>query len=206
MTGDDELQALKHFKKADPVLYGIAKRYKGTVGSRIKPKRGEDALFAALASSVVSQQLSTKAARTIWLRLEEVCAGKVTPDSIHAASLERMRSAGLSAAKAKTLKELSTAVRAGLDLPSLRKVPEEEAIQKLTAVWGIGIWTAEMFLIFALGRKDVFSPGDLGLVRAMEDLYKIPPKSHKNVFVEQAAYWSPYRSYACLVLWRYRDD
>lgn len=205
MNGDDEILALKHYKKVDPVLYAVAKKHQGSLTTRITPKRGADALFAALASSVVSQQLSTKAAATIWKRLQVACGGKVTADSLLATSLPDMRAVGLSAAKAKTLIEFSTAVKNGLHLPALRKMPEDEAIQKLVAIWGIGVWTAEMFLIFALGRKDVFSPGDLGLVRAMEDLYGIAPKSPKDMYIARADVWSPYRSYACLVLWRHRD-
>ncbi|HYE23116.1 MAG TPA: DNA-3-methyladenine glycosylase 2 family protein [Candidatus Paceibacterota bacterium] len=206
MKGEHEEQALRHFKKSDPVLYRAAKRHKGTIISRIAPKRGADALFASLASSVVSQQLSTKAAATIWERLRTASGGAVTADTIALLKEEDMRAAGLSAAKVRTLKELSKAVKDGLDLPSLRKVPEEEAIASLTRVWGIGTWTAEMFLIFALGRLDVFSPGDLGVVRAIEELYGLEKDSHKNEYIAIAERWAPYRSVACLILWRHRDQ
>jgi DNA-3-methyladenine glycosylase II len=117
-----------------------------------------------------------------------------------------MRKAGLSAAKAKTLKELSRAILDGrLDLVALRKLPEEEAVAKLSEVWGIGRWTAEMFLMFALEREDVFSPGDLGLIRAMELLYGIEPNSKAHVYEAIAVRWSPHRTFACRVLWRIRD-
>lgn len=206
MKGDVETEALKHFRKHDPVLYGAAKRFKGTLTARVKARRTGDDLFRALAGSVVSQQLSTKAAATIWARLEVACGGRVTPETILKLRLPSMRKAGLSAAKSKTLKELAKAVKKELDLPALRRVPEDEAIAKLTEVWGIGTWTAEMFLIFALGREDVFSPGDLGLVRAIEMLYDVPKDSHRDVYIEIAERWSPYRSVACLALWRHRDD
>jgi len=205
MKSEHEDAALKHFKKADPVLYKAAKRHKGTITSRVSPKRGADTLFASLASSVVSQQLSLKAAATIWGRLKSVAGGTVTAATIAALSEPDMRAAGLSAAKVKTLKELSAAVKDGLNLPALRKMPEEEAIKQLTAVWGIGTWTAEMFLIFALGRLDVFSPGDLGVVRAIEELYGVEKDSHRTVYIAIAESWAPYRSVACLVLWRTRD-
>lgn len=205
MKGEHLDAAYKHFKKADPVLYTAAKRYRESVSEWVRPKRGAAALFASLASSVASQQLSVKAAATIWARLKEAAGGSVTADSILELKEEKMRAAGLSAAKVKTLKELAKAVKGGLDLPALRKVPEEQAIAELTKIWGIGTWTAEMFLIFALGRIDVFSPGDLGVVRAIEELYGVQKDSHRTTYIEIAERWAPYRSVACLVLWRSRD-
>ena len=205
MKGEHEMEALQHFKKTDPVLYAAAKRFKGTITDKVSPKRGADALFASLASSVVSQQLSLKAAATIWERLKAAAGGKVTAATIATVSEHDMRAAGLSAAKVKTLKELSTAVTNGLDLPALRKLPEEIATQKLTEVWGIGTWTAEMFLMFALGRPDVFSPKDLGVMRAMEELYGVPKDSHQREYIALAERWAPHRSVACLVLWKTRD-
>lgn len=206
MKVDVEKEALKHFKKHDPVLHRTAKRFEGTITTRVKPRRTEVDLFRALASSVVSQQLSTKAAATIWRRLESACGGKATPETIARLRSPSLRKAGLSAAKVKTLKELSKAMKGGLSLSALKRVPESEAIEELTKVWGIGVWTAEMFLIFALGRADVFSVGDLGIVRSMEMLYDIPKDSHKTIYVEKAECWSPYRSVACLVLWQHRDN
>jgi len=205
MKGEHIDAAYAHFKKADPVLYKAATRTRDSVSAWVKPKRGADALFASLSSSVVSQQLSVKAAATIWERLKEAAGGSVTADTVAKLKEEKMRAAGLSAAKVKTLKELSKAVKGGLDLPALRKMPEEEAVASLTKVWGIGTWTAEMFLIFALGRLDVFSPGDLGVVRAIEELYGLEKDSHRTKYVEIAERWAPYRSVACLVLWRFRD-
>ncbi len=206
MKGDVERLALLHFKKHDPVLHKAAKRFAGTITARVKPRRTEVDLFRALASSVVSQQLSTKAAATIWNRLESACGGKVTPEAISRLRSPSLRKAGLSAAKVKTLKELAKAMKEGLSLTKLKRVPESEAIEELTKVWGIGVWTAEMFLMFALGRTDVFSPGDLGIIRSMEMLYDIPKDSHKSVYIERAQCWSPYRSVACLVLWQHRDS
>ena len=200
--------ALLHLKAADPTLYAAALPLRDHFVPRSTAQRrysGQE-LFASLAASVTGQQLSTKAADTIWGRLETACKGAVTPDAIHRLRLPTLRKAGLSAAKAETLKELSKAVRSGeLDLAALRKTPEEEAILKLSAVWGIGRWTAEMFLMFALEREDVFSPGDLGLRRSMEALYGLP----KDVPVKEleliALAWSPHRTFASRVLWRVRD-
>lgn len=208
MSDSVEKRAKKHFKKTDEVMYRLAENAekKQLWTTRLTEKRVSGRLFETLASSVVSQQLSTKAADTIWNRLKGVCGGRVTPDSILATSLPSLRSAGLSHAKCKTLTELSLAIKNGLNLPALKRISEDEAIKKLSAVWGIGTWTAEMFLIFALQREDVFSVGDLGLVRAVEEAYGLPKDTPKKVIQEMSLRWAPYRSYACLLLWNFRDS
>lgn len=203
--GSDWEAALSHFKKADPVLYRAALPFKDSMRAKLAPRYSEDKLFSKLAASVVSQQLATKAAASIWKRVEDSCGGVVTAESVASTSLPRLRKAGLSAAKAKTLKELSKAVQKGLSLTSLRRKPHDEALQELTSVWGIGPWTAEMFFMFALGRPDIFSHGDLGLVRSMETLYGLPRESKKEAFLLIAEKWSPHKTYACLVLWAARD-
>ena len=196
-------KALRHFKQADPILYQAALKHRHVL--RPHTRKNRDQLFASLCESVVSQQLSVKASDTIWGRLKEACAGKVTPESISRISLPRMRACGLSAAKAKTLKELAKAIRNGLDLPALRRATPEEATERLTVVWGIGPWTAEMFLMFGLGHPDIFSPGDLGLVRAMEMLYGLKRNPPRAKLERIAGCWSPHRSVACRILWRTRD-
>lgn len=197
-------KAIAHFKRVDPVLHRAAKLH----GASVKPhtRKNRNQLFASLCEAVVSQQLSVKAADTIWLRLKAACKGAVTPESVRAVRLQKMRSCGLSAAKAKTIKELAKAVSGGLDLSALRSKTPEEATASLTRVWGIGPWTAEMFLMFGLGHPDIFSPGDLGLVRAMEALYKLERDAPREKLVEMAACWSPHRSAACKILWRSRDS
>jgi len=197
---------LTHLKKADPVLYKHARVHHNAIVLSGGHRRNYTQLFASLAGSIVSQQLSTKAADTIWGRLQTACKGEVTPERILALRLPTMRKAGLSAAKSKSLKELSRAVVSGeVDFKKLKKMPEEEAITSLSRVWGIGRWTAEMFLMFALEREDIFSPGDLGLLRSMEEIYGIPKDSPKEVYLKIAARWAPHRSFASRVLWRVRD-
>lgn len=200
--------ALKHLKKADPVLHAAALPHAADLQGRYAKKRrySGNQLFSALAASVTGQQLSTKAADIIWSRLETACKGSVTPEAIKRLRLPTMRKAGLSAAKTKTLKALADAVLTGeLDLASLRKMPEEEAITKLSSIWGIGRWTAEMFLMFALEREDVFSPEDLGLRRSMEALYSLPKDVHIRELEAIALVWSPHRTFASRVLWMVRD-
>ena len=198
--------ALMHLKRVDPVLHAHAKRHITGIRAAGTHRRSYDALFAALAGSIVSQQLSTKAADTIWERLKTARGGSVTALAIKRLRVPTLRKAGLSAAKAKSLKELAKAVLSGeVDFKKLKKMPEEEAITSLSSVWGIGRWTAEMFLMFALERPDIFSPGDLGLIRSMESLYGIPKDSPREVYQEMAQKWVPHRSFACRVLWRVRD-
>lgn len=197
---------LAHLKRVDPILHKAALPHAKAILEVTGHRRGYKKLFPALAGSIVSQQLSTKAADTIWSRLETACKGDVTPEAILKLRLPTMRKAGLSAAKSKSLKELAKAVMEGrVDFKKLAKLPEEEAIASLSSVWGIGRWTAEMFLMFALGREDIFSPGDLGLVRSIELLYGVPKDSPKEVYIQIAEKWSPHRTFASRVLWRVRD-
>lgn len=116
------------------------------------------------------------------------------------------RKTGLSGAKIKTLKGIAAAVKDGsLDLLSLKKIPEAEAADMLMQLWGLGPWSVEMFLMFGLGRNDVFSSGDLGLIRAMETIYSLPKGVPRSTLLAIAEKWSPYRTYASLLLWRTRD-
>ena len=205
--GSEEARALRHLKRADPVLHAALLPHREALVGSVPPRLSRAKLFERLAESVTGQQLSTKAADTIVGRLREACGGKITPEAIQKLRVPTLRKAGLSAAKVKTLKELSRAVLAGeLDLGKLRTLPEEEAIAKLSSIWGIGRWTAEMFLLFALGREDVFSPGDLGLRRAVEALYGLPKDCPIRDLEAVAACWSPHRSYASRALWMIRDS
>jgi len=197
--------ALEHWKSRDPILYQAALPHASGLAEKTKRRKGNATLFSALASSVVSQQLATKAADSIWEKVRKICGGKVTPETIQKTSLPRLRKAGLSGAKAKTLKELAKAVQKGLNLSSLSKATKEEATEKLTEVWGIGPWTCEMFLMFAAGHPDIFSSRDLGLVRSMETLYSLKRGTPSKKLERMAERWAPYRTLACRVLWRSRD-
>ncbi|HEV7121441.1 MAG TPA: DNA-3-methyladenine glycosylase [Candidatus Paceibacterota bacterium] len=198
---------LAHLKRTDPVLYRASLPHAQEILARSGHRRSYQQLFDSLAGSIVSQQLSTKAADTIWNRLKAACGGQVTPEAIMRLRAPTLRKAGLSAAKAKSLKELSKAVISGeLKLEKLKKIPEDEAIAQLVAIWGIGRWTAEMFLMFALEREDVFSPGDLGLRRSMEELYSLPKDIPLKELEAIAQRWSPHRTFASRVLWRLRDS
>ena len=160
--------------------------------------------FADLVNQITGQQLSVKAAASIWKRLIDLFAGRVEPKTLLAIDDEVLRGVGLSRPKIRYMKGLCQAVLDGsLDLEELPTLDNAAVVAKLSAIKGIGRWTAEMFLIFTLARPDVFSPGDLGLKNAVKKLYGATTDAEILKVSEQ---WSPYRSYACLYLWRSLDN
>ncbi len=198
--------ALRHLKQADPYFYRVTRFHHRSLPARLPEKRTRAALFAALVSIVIAQQLGTAAADTILARVRAACRGRLTSLSILKMKPSLFRQAGLSGAKTKTLKAIASAIESGtLDLLALKALPETEAARTLMNLWGLGPWSVDMFMMFALGREDVFSSGDLGLVRAMEAIYHLPKDSPRGTLLAIAGKWSPYRTYACLLLWRTRD-
>ncbi|KIL39803.1 hypothetical protein SD70_17805 [Gordoniibacillus kamchatkensis] len=191
MHADDD--RVRHLAAADPYMA----RLTALIGTITFGKRGD--LFGSLAKSLVAQQLSVKAAATIVRRVGEVC-GEWTPEALLAAPEEGLRAAGLSKQKLGYIQGLAQAVlRKELDDEALRNMSDEEAIAALTKVKGIGRWTAEMFLIFSLGREDVLSLGDAGLRRAARWLYA---EREGDVDLAQLGEkWRPYRSIASFYLW-----
>jgi|ERR1035437_3714298 DNA-3-methyladenine glycosylase II len=198
--------ALKHFRRVDPHFYQTTLAHHGSLRTKLSSKRTRRELFESLVSIVTSQQLGTKAADSIFARIKEAVKGDLTSLSILKIQDEKLRSAGLSGAKIKTLKEIAKAVENNsLDLLSLKKISEEDAVEKLMSIWGLGPWSVEMFLMFALGCEDVFSPGDLGLIRSIEAIYGLPKGAPREKVLAITEAWSPYRTYASLLLWRTRD-
>lgn len=199
-------KALLHFRKVDPRFHSATKPHHSSLPGQLPRKRTRAQLFESLVSIVISQQLGTKAADSIFVRVKGACGGRLTPESVLKVTPAKLRKAGLSGAKTKTLKEIAKAVRSNsLDLISLKRVPETEAAERLMSIWGLGPWSVEMFMMFSLGREDVFSAGDLGLVRAIETIYGLPKNAPHPSLLSIAEKWSPYRTYACLLLWRTRD-
>jgi DNA-3-methyladenine glycosylase II len=197
--------ALKHLKRVDPKLHKATKAHHASLPGTLSGKKTRAQLFESLLSTVVSQQLGLAAADAIFSRVKKVCGGRLTPESVLKARPETLRKAGLSGAKVKTLKSIARAVKNNsLDLLSLKTVPEAEAAEQLMRIWGLGPWSSEMFLMFALGRPDVFSAGDLGLVRAMETIYGLSRNPPRTSLLAIAEKWSPHRTYASMLLWRSR--
>lgn len=159
--------------------------------------------FAVLAASIIGQQLSSKAANTIQKRVESVLGSELHPASLLQLSQESLRACGLSNAKAKWLLALSQAAADGtLDFAALDSMDDETAIATLDALPGIGRWTAEMFLIFALNRMDLFAMGDVGLRNAINQLYGKGRKLSDARTMKITQVWTPYRSVASWYLWR----
>ena len=157
-------------------------------------------LFTALINSVVGQQISGKAAVTVWNRVVDRF-GDITPTRLHQASLEDIQSCGMSFRKASYVKGIAEACgNGGLDLEGLKELPDEEVVKALVSLKGIGPWTAEMMLIFSLGRKDVVSWGDLAIRRGMMSLYGLESLDKKD-FDRFRAKYRPYGSVASLYIW-----
>ena len=191
-------KAQRHLGRRDPVL----KRLIAAIGPCTlwhNPNR-----FAALVRSIISQQISTKAAAAISVRLEQAVASTgLTPERILALSGEDLRSAGLSAAKSRSLRDLAEKVhQQTVPLDKLHELPDEEVIAALLPVRGIGRWTAEMFLIFALGRLDVLPVDDWGLRVGLQRHYGLDNPPAKARMMEIAQPWRPYRSIATWYVWR----
>jgi DNA-3-methyladenine glycosylase II len=195
---------LNHFKKYDKRLYSAVKRI-GNIGA-LNPDQPKN-YFYRLCRAIVGQQLADSASRTIFSRFEALFPGlKVSPVKTLKISTANIRKAGLSNAKAKYVKNLAKAVVGKkLNLSDFQKFSNEQVIDELTRIKGIGPWTAEMFLMFVLGREDVFSHGDLGLRNAMKKLYGFKREPTKEQIENITNKWSPYRTYACLVLWKTID-
>lgn len=156
--------------------------------------------FTALVSCIVSQQISKKAAMTVWDRLIN-CFSPLTPGNIAKARIEEIRACGLSARKAQYINGIAAAALSGqVDFDKLHTLSDEEVIRTLSSLRGVGIWTAEMILLFSLGRPDVVSFGDLAIRRGMQNLYGLPELT-KEEFDHYRSRYSPYGSVASLYLW-----
>lgn len=154
--------------------------------------------FAQLLSAIVSQQVSVASARAIWAKLED--AGAVTPDAVLHHDQDGLRELGLSRQKARYACALA---EAGINYNALRVASNDEVIKTLTAVTGIGVWTAEIYAMFSLGRADVFAPGDLALQEGARILFDLPERPKEKPLRQMAEAWSPWRSVAARALWAY---
>jgi len=193
------LQAKKHLLKSDPKMAELVRKLK------IERFSLRENHFRSLVGSIGSQQLSTKAAHTIRERMIQALGSRsFTHKHILKTPFAKLRAAGLSGSKVRFIKGLAKAMdEKKLDFKKLQKLQDEQAIQELIKHKGVGRWTAEMFLIFSLGRQDVFSHGDGGLKNAIMKIYK--PKSAKDL-ERITAKWKPYRSAASIYLWASLDN
>lgn len=162
------------------------------------PLRRQPDGFTALLDAIVGQQVSIASADAIWRRME--AAGLVAQAAVAEASDEALRGAGLSRQKARYARALALS---GIDFDGLRSLPDLQVVATLTAVPGIGSWTAEIYAMFALGRADVFAPGDLALQEAARLLFDLPERPKERALRSMAEAWSPWRSVAARILWAY---
>ena len=162
------------------------------------PLRRQADGFAALLDAIIGQQVSVASARAIWGRMQ--AAGLTGREAMATASDEDLRAVGLSRQKARYGRELA---RAALDFEALRFRPDDEVIATLVALPGIGSWTAEIYAMFALGRADVFAPGDLALQEAARLLFDLPERPNERALRAMALAWSPWRAVAARALWAY---
>lgn len=170
--------------------------------------RSTDTHFESLVESVISQQLSVKAADTIYGRLVDLTGKEVTPEKVIAIPEEDMRNAGISGAKTRTIRGLAiAAVSEEIDINNLHEVEEDELVSKqLTQLWGIGSWTVDMFMMHQLGRLDIWPTGDLGVRRGWEKIYSLEHQIEPKHLEREGEKFSPYRSVVAWYCWRAGDE
>lgn len=197
-------KVVSHFKRVDPVLHKAFLKIGEMEGITI---REVDDYFTSLSREIINQQLSDKVANIIFERFLNLFPDKKpSPEHAVRVSDQVLRNIGTSWAKVKYIKDLAQKIASKeVHFSKLKDMENEEAISELIKIKGIGRWTAEMFLMFSLGREDIFSYGDLGLRNAMKKLYKIENLTQEKA-EEISSVWSPYRTYACRILWESLDS
>ena len=190
-----------HLQKSDPVMKKIVKQV-GPFTQTVSRDR-----FLTLVRSIISQQISGAAARTIQQRLADALApAKVEPSTLLQFSIDELRKLGVSRQKATYILDLANKTADGtVELKTIGRKSDEEVIQELTQINGIGVWTAQMFLMFSLARMDVFPVGDLGIQNAIKNSYAVKGDLQKERMLEVAEAWRPYRTIASWYLWRSLD-
>jgi DNA-3-methyladenine glycosylase II len=194
--------AVKHFLKNDVLIYSLIYKF-----GPIELKRRRN-YFSALATSIIGQQLSVHSSKAIINRFNKHFRGEITPEKIIASDFKSLRNLGLSNAKAKYIIDLSDKLLSGqIKLNGISKLSENEVMNKLTKVKGIGPWTVHMFLIFVLGKPDILPDGDLGIKKAIMLNYDLEnlPTGEEVIKLSKYKNWSPYNTYASLYLWKSID-
>ena len=203
MTPDDYTRARRLLLRRDPVLAALIKKH-GACGLASAQRADH---FSALVRAITGQQLSTKAASTIYARLAALMPGGLTPASLSTLTDEQMRAVGMSRQKIAYFRDLCDKALSGVvALESLESMRDDEVIAALTQVKGIGRWSAEMFLMFRLHRPDVLPVDDLGIVNAVKNVYSLRKRPSAERIRKIGEAWRPYRSVASWYLWRTLDN
>ncbi len=199
--------AYEHLLAADPVMGEIVRAH-GPLKEEERVRGRPPDAYGALVRSITGQQLSVKAAATIYGRVTDLYGGHTpTPAELIATAPADLRTAGLSGAKAAYLRDLAEKVEAGeLDLAALPQLDDEEVSAQLIQVKGLGQWTIDMFLMFHLGRPDVLPVGDLGIRNAAVKAYRLRKLPTPDRLKRLARPWRPYRTLACMYLWESLDN
>ena len=191
-------QALKHFRMVDPILAAAAKKVWPV---ELRWRAAAD-FFAALCNEIVSQQLSDKVADVLYGRLNQICAGRITAKKIIRLTDQQLRDTGMSWSKVKFIKNLANAVTTkAINLNQLTTLEDKLVVAELTKLPGIGPWTAEMFLMFSLGREDIFSYGDLGLRKGLQKVYNFKKEPTFKQMKKIVEAWKPYRTHGARYMW-----
>jgi DNA-3-methyladenine glycosylase II len=200
-------KAIASLRDADPVMARLIEQNGAVVRRDLKRERPGDA-YGTLVRAIVGQQLSTRAAATIFGRVRDLFGGHTpTPKQLLKVAPDKLRAAGLSRAKVDYLRDLAQHVEDGaLELELLPELPDEEVAEQLTAIKGLGQWTADMFLMFHLGRPDILPVGDQGIRRAIQVEYGLRKLPDAKRMRKIAKPWQPYRTLACLYLWSSLDN
>jgi DNA-3-methyladenine glycosylase II len=189
--------AQRRWARTDKVMHGLSKAHRLAPWPLAAPDG-----FSSLIQAFTHQQVSMAAGVAIHTRVVEACKGRVTPQAILKAGETNLRAAGLSRPKVAYAMDLADkTLRREVEFDRFEAMADEPIIEELTAVKGIGTWTAKMFLIFHLGRPDVFAPEDLGLRAAVADAYKVPVDEAAEVMASMRPKWAPYNSVAARLLW-----
>ena len=193
-------KAKRILSKRDPVLRGIIKKYKkGFLTTRNNP-------FFSLCRTIVGQQISTKAADSIWSKFEKKCKKRIVPKTVLKLSSRTLKSAGLSRQKVSYLKNVAKSFRnKSFSVRKLKKMNDKEAINYVTQLKGLGIWSAEMFLMFNLNRPDIFPKKDIGLLKSISINYKTKYPLKELEMEEFRKKWDPWATVATWYLWRSLD-
>ena len=191
---------------ADPIMSGLVRRI-GPLGREARRRGRPDDAYGALVRTIVGQQLSTKAAHTIYNRLTAIFGDRPPrPEELISTNEDELRAAGLSRPKIRYLRDLADHVISGeMDFDAMQSLPDEDVAEKIMAVKGLGRWSADMFLMFHLGRPDILPVGDLGIRRAVERVYKLPEMPGPDELRNLAGPWQPHRTLASFYLWESLD-